>query len=102
VDLDAVGGEYAYSLGGVGPGTYFLLAGTDSDNDLVICDPGEACGAYPTVGVSTPIELTASRTGLDFVTTLASPTGTALTGQEGEGGVARRPPQPPERVPEQP
>ncbi|MGD8309481.1 MAG: S8 family serine peptidase [Chromatiales bacterium] len=99
VDLDAVGGEYTYALDGVAPGTYFLLAGTDSDNDLVICDPGETCGAYPTLGVSTPIEVSSDLSGLDFVTTLASPVGGALAERDGDRGIPRRGPEVPTRQP---
>jgi serine protease len=102
VDLDPVGGQYLFTLDGVAAGTYFLLAGTDSDNDLLICDPGEACGAYPTVGVSTPIEVAADRSGLDFVTTLASPVGGASAAAGGEPGVLRRPPEAPGREPAPP
>lgn len=31
--------------------TYFLVAGSDLDNDGVICTPGEACAEYPVAGL---------------------------------------------------
>jgi serine protease len=40
--------DYAYSIKAVGPGTYIVVAGTDRDNDTVICDIEDACGAAPT------------------------------------------------------
>ncbi|MFO1431136.1 MAG: S8 family serine peptidase [Candidatus Competibacteraceae bacterium] len=39
-------GTYRYSLSEVPKGKYQIFAGTDSNNDNVICDSGEACGAY--------------------------------------------------------
>ena len=40
---------YAYSFSGVAPGRYYVVAGTDLNNDGFICDAGEACGAYPSL-----------------------------------------------------
>jgi serine protease len=45
----ASGGMYGYSIGGVTAGSYYVIAGSDTDNDGSICDTGEACGAYPTI-----------------------------------------------------
>lgn len=45
--VNAVDGEYTYTLRDVPPGEYRLFAGTDLDDDNFICDGGEACGAYP-------------------------------------------------------
>ncbi|HTN33289.1 MAG TPA: peptidase S8, partial [Marinobacter sp.] len=33
------------------PGRYILVAGTDLDNDGVICHAGEACAEYPVAGL---------------------------------------------------
>jgi serine protease len=61
-------GSYPFSFTGVPTGSYYLVAGTDSDDDGLICDAGEACGAWPTLGVPTPLEVAgASVTGLTFV-----------------------------------
>ena len=47
---------------------YLVVAGTDSDDDGLICDDGEACGAWPTIGVPTPITVDgADVAGLDFL-----------------------------------
>jgi serine protease len=39
---------YSISLPENVPGEYFLLVGSDLDNDFVLCDPGEYCQYYPT------------------------------------------------------
>jgi serine protease len=59
-------GRYAYRFDGVPGGNYQIIAGSDADNDLIICDPGEACGALLTVDQPVVIEVTGDRTGLDF------------------------------------
>jgi serine protease len=60
-------GSYPYQFTGVHAGSYFIAAGSDRDNDNVVCDPGEACGAWPTMGVPTALEVTADQNGLDFL-----------------------------------
>ncbi len=40
-------GGYDYSVTGIPAGNYWLLAGSNSDYDLYICDKGETCGGYP-------------------------------------------------------
>lgn len=40
---------YSFSFSSVPAGDYQFIAGTDLDNDLTLCDAGEACGAYITV-----------------------------------------------------
>jgi serine protease len=63
-----VDGIYEWSFTNVPPGQYFIVAGTDSDNDDLVCDAGEACGAWPTIGAPTPLEVTGAGnvSGLDF------------------------------------
>ena len=41
-------GTYGLDFGSVPDGTYELVVGSDMDNDGLVCDAGEACGAYPT------------------------------------------------------
>ena len=65
-------GQYHYSFDGLAAGSYYLLAGTDSDNDLLLCDAGEACGAYPTRGLSTPLLLDGDRLDADFLVLFGS------------------------------
>lgn len=60
-------GQITYSITGVYEGTYELLAGSDSDADLFVCDGGESCGAYTDYATPTPVIIDADTTGLDFV-----------------------------------
>lgn len=48
-------GELDYHFDDLPGGRYDIFAGTDADNDSLICDAGEACGAYLTT--DSPIEL---------------------------------------------
>ena len=66
--LAASNGSYAYSFSNIPQGDYMVVAGTDMDNDFLICDPGEACGAYPTLDLPGTITLDQNRSGLDFDT----------------------------------
>jgi serine protease len=50
------GTNYPYRFTDVAEGRYEILAGTDADNDLFICDAGEACGAWLTI--DQPIDIT--------------------------------------------
>ncbi|MFK8041015.1 S8 family serine peptidase [Congregibacter sp.] len=47
-------------------GMYQLFAGTDLDNDLTICDAGEACGAYLTIDQPLTINFDRNRDDIDF------------------------------------
>ncbi|EAQ96509.1 S8 family peptidase [Congregibacter litoralis] len=47
-------------------GMYQLFAGTDLDNDLVICDGGEACGAYLTIDQPLTINFDRNRDDINF------------------------------------
>jgi serine protease len=46
VAAQLVNGEYRFTFANVGPGSYTISAGTDSDNDGSICEVAEACGTY--------------------------------------------------------
>ncbi|MFO0029873.1 MAG: S8 family serine peptidase [Pseudomonadota bacterium] len=46
---------YRYSIGNRFPGAYALLIGSDNDNDGQICDEGENCGIYPSIGEPQPV-----------------------------------------------
>ena len=51
-----------YAFSGLTPGSYFVVAGTDADNDGFICDEGEPlCGIYPSA--EGPIALTVTAGG---------------------------------------
>jgi serine protease len=61
-------GAYDFDLDDVAPGRYRLIAGTDSDGDGLVCDAGEACGAWRTVDSPVILEVGESdRDGLEFV-----------------------------------
>jgi serine protease len=66
VSFDIAVGGYVYSFTNVPAGTYKIFAGTDSNNDLFIGDPGEAYGAYLTLDQPVAIEISDDRSGLDF------------------------------------
>ncbi|MCG8382536.1 MAG: S8 family serine peptidase [Gammaproteobacteria bacterium] len=59
-------GQYAYSIPDVSAGTYTLVAGSDIDNDQLICDRGESCGAYLTLDNVSQIVISGDRPGLNF------------------------------------
>lgn len=65
--VDIEGGDVEFSFTGVPEGDYFLIAGSDMDMDELICDVGEACGAYTTLAQPGVIRVgPAAIGGLDF------------------------------------
>ncbi len=63
-------GIYPFTFVDVPPGNYQIIAGSDSDNDFFICDPGEACGAWPVLDSQLPIiEIFQDINGLRFSST---------------------------------
>jgi serine protease len=74
-------GVYQYQFNNVAPGGYYIVAGTDMDNDFVLCDPGESCGIYPTTGLPGIVEIIdANLSGIDFVTSFVSGFGAGAAG----------------------
>jgi len=71
VEVQAEGTSVAYRFDGVAVGEYIVLSGTDLNNDGFICDPAEACGAYPVENAPVPIVVTDNGVveGLDFLVT---------------------------------
>jgi serine protease len=57
---------YPFQFIDVPAGEYEIVAGTDADNDLFICDAGEACGAWLTTDQPIRITLDSDRNGLNF------------------------------------
>lgn len=60
---------YSWSATGYSRSRVAILAGGDLDNDNLICQRGEPCGAFPvleTTGNATPVELTGDRNDLSF------------------------------------
>ena len=64
------------------PGEYILFAGTDSDNDFTVGDPGESAGAYISMDQPRVIRLTRDRSGFNFTTSFNLNLPTTLTGEE--------------------
>ncbi|MEO8444246.1 MAG: S8 family serine peptidase, partial [Gammaproteobacteria bacterium] len=60
VPVDARGESVSFNFSNVTPQQYQLLVGSDMDNDGIICDDGEACGAYPVFGEPTLVQPTAA------------------------------------------
>ena len=70
----SVGQDYAFAIPAVLPDVYFVIAGTDRDDNGFICEEEDACGLYPdlvtiTSGQSTP---TINFTVANFVTSPAT------------------------------
>ena len=59
--VTAANGFYTYRFNSVASGSYRVRAGTDFDNDGVICDGGESCGEHASFDVSADV------IGVDFV-----------------------------------
>jgi serine protease len=62
----ANGGRYDFTFSDVPRGQYQVFAGSDADNDLLICDPGEACGSWLTVDQPIVVDLESDRENIDF------------------------------------
>ncbi|MEE4143244.1 MAG: S8 family peptidase [Halieaceae bacterium] len=60
------GGRYDFAFSNVPGGQYQVFAGSDADNDLLICDAGEACGSWLTVDQPIVIELDSDLDSIDF------------------------------------
>lgn len=77
-NLQPSNGRYTWSMTGVQGGDYLVVAGSDYDNDDIICARGEVCGAFPVYGVNlTPLTVNRNRTDLNF---LLAPLGTGTAG----------------------
>ncbi len=67
VAVDAVNGVYPWRVTGVTATRVQIFAGTDIDNDTLLCQRGEACGGFPQFDVAkTVIELTGDRSDINF------------------------------------
>lgn len=65
---EALNGVYSYEIRDVPAGEYLIFAGTNFDNDDVVCDAGEACGAYLSLDQPTPLVVFSNRSSIDFGT----------------------------------
>jgi len=66
VAAGSASGLYRYRFDQVPPGRYEIVAGSDADNDLFICDPGEACGSWLTIDQPIVLEPESNLEDLDF------------------------------------
>ena len=57
--VEPLNGLYSFRFSRIPQGTYKIISGSDSNNDFIICDLGESCGAYLTL--SAPRELAINR-----------------------------------------
>jgi len=77
--VSATNGRYEYAFNDVEPGEYFLVAGTDTDNNGFICENGEACAEYPVNGLPETISLgDVSKSNIVLNTSFRRPTISAL------------------------
>ena len=96
VDINAVdfnGAAYTFVFENIMPGSYRIFAGTDSDNDFLIGDPGEAFGAYPSADLPGVIRVNEDHLGLDFSTgfDVVIPSRLSTGGTTGRPVLQRRP-----------
>ena len=66
-------GQYEYRFTDVAPGVYFIIAGSDPDNDGFVGGAGEALGTYPTQDQPLLVIANKSFKGLDFNVTYEIP-----------------------------
>lgn len=62
----AVEGQYAYHFDDVPIGDYYIAAGSDINNDTYVCELGESCGFYPSIGEETIVRVDSDKTDLNF------------------------------------
>ncbi|AHE97044.1 S8 family serine peptidase [Thioalkalivibrio paradoxus] len=93
VGVNPDAGLYHFRFENVPPGDYRVVAGTDMDDDRQICDPGEACGAYPTLTLFELLRVDRDLAGLDFSVGFRAGrpglSGLGADGAEAEPGVPR-------------
>lgn len=63
---------YDYQFDDIPAGEYYLIAGSDVDNNSIICEIGESCGAYPLRYQELLVTLIQNINGLDFPATINS------------------------------
>lgn len=64
----AEGGRYTFSFDAVPEGEYELYAGTDMNNNFLVCDEAEACGLFPTLDSPGILAVNQDIDGIEFVT----------------------------------
>jgi serine protease len=59
-------GSGRVSFASLYPGAYYVVYGTDIDNDGLICDPGEFCGFLPYGEISEPLQINGENVDIGF------------------------------------
>jgi serine protease len=79
---------YSFTTPKIPAGTYFIVAGTDRNNDHFICDPEDACGFYPDrISITSDKEIP----NINFIVeALVSPQSTASVAGQLKGKTFRR------------
>ncbi|MEJ2453850.1 MAG: S8 family serine peptidase [Candidatus Thiodiazotropha sp.] len=72
LNLSPVDGSYDFEFQNVAAGDYYLVAGSDVDNNGKICEVGESCGAYPVRNQEVAVTVDRNISGLDFMATINS------------------------------
>jgi serine protease len=90
VKVDVVDGEYAFTFDNVPYGEYVIIAGSDVDNDFVICGIGESCGNYPTNEQPLRIAVDNNINNLDFLASMVSGVISGANNQSITGAGLRR------------
>ena len=71
--VNVVAGTYSFNFDSIDPGEYQIVAGTDMDNDGIICNEGEACGIYPlSAQGGSSFSLNGNLTNIEFITSFNS------------------------------
>lgn len=65
-------GIYSFDFGSVEEGSYYLVTGSDEDNDGVICEVGESCGYFPSLTSPLSIDVSGNLDNIDLVTSVVS------------------------------
>jgi serine protease len=69
VEVLAEASSVPYRFEGVASREYLVLSGTDLNNDGFVCDPAEACGAYPVESAPERVFVDGVVEGIDFTVT---------------------------------
>lgn len=61
-----VEGQYTYHFDDVPVGDYYIAAGSDINNDTYVCELGESCGFYPSIGEEIAVRVDENKDNLNF------------------------------------
>jgi serine protease len=72
LNLTPTNGIYQFQFQNITAGDYYVVAGSDVDNDGQICEVGESCGAYPLRNQTELVTVDRNLSGYDFLATINS------------------------------